>query len=616
MNHQALADWGLVARARATEQLQRLHRLPLFPVPTIALTLACLLGFALSAHAMLSGQLSPFIGVPVSAVLVYASFTVLHDGTHRAISRSPLVNDIIGTLGGQILLPGIEVAVYRHLHLEHHKNTGHHTEDPDDILVRPLPGALPQMMFIDAVWFFWYVKRIRRWTALQNARFLLGFSLYALWHAAWIASPYAGDWFLVWLLPQRLGLTILTYLFAHIQHPPGVEQDMRPIHATVMLDRNPLVLSFMLGQSAHLIHHLYPQLPFYRLEAGWRAAEPLLAGRQVHFRSLFEGRYDRLPAVESPWIEARVTAVEGIANDIRLYTLEAVDGGDLPAFEAGAHIDVLLGPSLVRQYSLIGRPGVAGPWQIAVKRDRAGRGGSIALHAQWRAGAEVTLGRPRNHFALAPDQDASDQGRALLVAGGIGVTPLLSMAQGLGRGFALHVFARDPAATPFGGDFSRFAFKGPVAVHHDHGQGFAEAEIMAALGPYAAGDRLYLCGPTGFMERVRAAALALGWPEDRIATETFAPPAGSDQAFTLDLARSRRRFEVPAGSAITDILDKARLPVDTLCRRGICGTCRCRLLSGTVEHRDMVLTPAERAEGQFIPCVSRGTGADPVVLDL
>lgn len=612
MNHQARADWGLVARARATEELHRLHRLPLFPVPTIALTLACLLGFALSAHAMLGGQLSPFIGVPVSAILVYASFTVLHDGTHRAISRSPLVNDIIGTLGGQILLPGIEVAVYRHLHLEHHKNTGHHTEDPDDILVRPLPGALPQMMFIDAVWFFWYVKRIRRWSLRQNLRFLLGFALYALWHGLWLASPYAGDWFLVWLLPQRLGLTILTYLFAHIQHPPGVEQDSRPLQATVMLDRHPLVLALMLGQSAHLIHHLYPQLPFYRLEAGWRAAEPLLAVRPVHFRSLFDGRYDRLPAAESHWIEARVTAVETIARDIRLYTLEAADGGALPAFEAGAHVDVLLGPSQVRQYSLIGWPGVAGPWQIAVKREAAGRGGSVTLHEQWRAGSLVTLGRPRHHFALAPDH-----GRALLVAGGIGVTPLLSMALGLGgRPFTLHVFARDPTATPFGGDFSRFALQGPAVVHHDHGQGFAEAEIMAALGPHAAGDRLYLCGPAGFMARVTAAARALGWPEESIATETFAATAGPDQAFTLDLARSRRRLEVPAGTAITDVLDKARLPVDTLCRRGICGTCRCRLLSGTVEHRDMVLSAAERAEGQFIPCVSRGTGADPVVLDL
>ncbi|PWR21049.1 fatty acid desaturase [Zavarzinia compransoris] len=612
MEHQATADWGLVARARATERLQDLHRLPLFPVPTIGLTLACLLGFALSAWGMVTGQLSPYVGVPVSAIIVYASFTVLHDGTHRAISRSPLVNDIIGTIGGQILLPGLEVAVYRHLHLEHHKNTGHHTEDPDDILVRPLPGSLPQMMFIDVVWFFWYMKRIRRWTAVQNARFLFGFTLYVLWHAAWIASPWGGEWFLVWLLPQRLGLTILTYLFAHIQHPPGVEQDARPIHATVMLDRNPLVLSFMLGQSAHLIHHLYPQLPFYRLEAGWRAAEALLRPRNVHFRSLFDGRYDRLPGVESHWLEAKVAAVEDIAADIRLFTLVAPDGGALPPFEAGAHIDVRLGPSLVRQYSLIGRPGAAGPWRIAVKRDGGGRGGSIALHQQWTEGAEVTVGRPRNNFALAPGGT-----RLVLVAGGIGLTPLLSMAHAAaGRDLALHVFARDRAHMPFGGDFSRFPFAGRVTAHQDHGQGFSDAEIMAALGPRVAGDRLYLCGPQGFMARVKAAAARLGWPEDGVATESFAADAGPGRAFTLALARSGRRFEIPAGTAITDVLDKARLPVDTLCRRGICGTCRCRLVSGTVEHRDMVLTAAERAEGQFIPCVSRGTGADAVVLDL
>ena len=132
MQAQASADWGLAAQARGTPTLQDLHVLPLFPVPTLALLSGCIAGFGLSGWAMLTGVLHPAIAIAISSVLVYASFTVLHDGTHRAISRSPLINDIIGTLGGQFLLPGLEVAVYRHLHLEHHKNTGEHGEDPDD----------------------------------------------------------------------------------------------------------------------------------------------------------------------------------------------------------------------------------------------------------------------------------------------------------------------------------------------------------------------------------------------------------------------------------------------------------------------------------------------------
>lgn len=613
MDSRSTADWGLVARARATTNLQALHVLPLIPIPTIALMLACFAAFGLAGWGMLAGGLHPVVGIAIGAVAVYGTFTVLHDGTHRAISRSPLLNDIIGTLGGQILLPGIEVAVYRHLHLEHHKHTGHYTEDPDDILVRPLPGALPVMMFIDVVWFFWYLKRFSRWSALQNARFLFGFSLYVAWHVAWIASPYAMDWLLVWVLPQRFGLLILTYLFAHIQHPPGIEQGDHPLHATVMIDRHPLVLPIMLGQSAHLIHHLYPQLPFYRLEAGWRAAEALLSPRQVNFRGLFDPGVPEAPPAPSPWLEAKVTEVEDIADDIRLFTLESATATPLPPFEAGAHVDLRLAPSLVRQYSLIGRPGEPGRWRIAIKRETGGRGGSVAAHETLVPGRVVDVGQPRNNFPLRPGP-----GRHVLVAGGIGVTPLLSMAAALAdRGLALHVFARTDALTPFRGDFSRFAFADRVHVHNDGGKGFSQDEMRAAIGPHGPGDQLYICGPAGFMAFVTGAARDLGWPEGAITIENFAPPESApDQAFGLDLARSRRRFEIPAGTAITDVLDKARLPVDTLCRRGVCGTCRCKLISGTVEHRDAVLTAAERAAGDFIPCVSRGTGADRVVLDL
>ncbi|RJF86416.1 hypothetical protein D3874_04740 [Oleomonas cavernae] len=612
MQTQATADWGLAAKARATRTLQDLHVLPLFPVPTLLLLAACLGGFALSAWGMLAGGLSPWLGVPIGAVLVYASFTVLHDGTHRAISRNPLLNEIIGTMGGQILLPGIEVAVYRHLHLEHHKHTGHHTEDPDDILVRPLPGSLPSMVFIDVVWFFWYMKRFNRWPALQNARFVFGFTLYVAWHAAWIASPYATDWLIAWMLPQRLGLGILTYLFAHIQHPPGIMQNDHPLHATVMIERNPLALAFMLGQSAHLMHHLYPQLPFYRLEAGWQAASALLSPRRLNFRGLFDPGNPSAPAAEMPWLEARIAVVEDIAAGIRLFTLEGVQG-PLPVFEAGAHVDLRLGPSVVRQYSLIGMPGVAGRWQIAVKREAEGRGGSIAVHERLLAGAAINVGRPRNHFPLT-----IGSGRHILVAGGIGITPLLSMAYALsGRGFELHVFARDESHAPFGTSLSRFPFRDRIGTHYDQGKGFPETAVAAVLGPWREGDRIYLCGPAGFMAFVTRSATAMGWPEDTISTESFSPQDDTPQkAFTLELARARQQLEVPAGVAITDVLDKARLSVDTLCRRGICGTCRCRLVSGAVVHRDSVLTPAERAAGQFIPCVSRGTGENVVVLDL
>lgn len=559
------------------------------------------------------------LGVVINALAIYASFTPLHDGTHRAVSRNPLVNDVISTASGQLLFPGFEVAVYRVLHLAHHKTTGEHHEDPDEGATGSLSGLFFFSIFLEFHWVYWYLKRFSQWSTAQNVRFFLGLSLMASWYAFWIASPWSHEWMLIWWVPQRIGIVLTLYVFAYIQHPPGVEQREHPIGATAIIKPNKWLDPLMLGQNAHLIHHLYPQIPWYRLEAGWRATQAELLLRTPPVRGYWGGwNQEAFAKTETPWRWAKVVATEDIAQDIRLFTLESASPSLLPTYAAGAHIDLRLEPGLVRQYSLIGRPGDTGDtgqWQIAVKRDAGGRGGSMAVHARLQEGTLVEVGSPRNHFPLQVSS-----GRHVLIAGGIGVTPLISMAYALAaKDFALHVFARTPAHVPFGQSIQRFPFAARIQLHCDDGKGVEDSEITSALGQYKAGDQIFLCGPAGFMERIKAVAATAGWPAGAIATENFGPPrpAHADVPFTIELARSGRQLRVEVGQSIVDVLERERLPVDTVCRQGVCGTCRCRVLSGEIAHRDAVLTTTERDKGnQILICVSRGTGKGPLVLDL
>ncbi len=613
---QAQADWAVAGRLRATSELQALHAIPLWPLPTLCLVLGCFATFGLSAYGMLEGWMPIPLGIIINTLAIYVSFTPLHDATHRAVSRNPFVNDAIGTVSGQLLFPGFEAAVYRVLHLAHHKSTGELHEDPDEGATGSLSGLFFFALFLEFHWVSWYLKRFGQWSTAQNVRFILALSLMAGWYAFWIASPWALEWALIWWIPQRIGILLTLYVFAHIQHPPGVEQREHPVKATAIIKPNKWLDPLMLGQNAHLIHHLYPQIPWYRLVAGWRATEAELSPRAPLMRDYWgEWSPEAFPNSETPWRLARVVATEDIAQDIRLFTLESASPSSLPIYEAGAHIDVRLEPGLVRQYSLIGRPGHAGQWQIAVKRDAAGRGGSMAMHSRLQEGTLVEVGSPRNHFPLQVSS-----GRHVLIAGGIGVTPLISMAYALAaKDFALHVFARTPAHVPFDQTLQRFPFAARIQLHCDDGKGIEDGEIASALGQYQADDQVFLCGPAGFMERVKAVAATMGWPADAIATESFSPPRPShpDVPFTIELARSGRQLRVEVGQSIVEVLESERLAIDTVCRQGVCGTCQCRVLSGEIEHRDAVLTTAEREKGnKILLCVSRGTGSGPLVLDL
>ena len=303
---------------------------------------------------------------------------------------------------------------------------------------------------------------------------------------------------------------------------------------------------------------------------------------------------------------------EGIAS----FELGRADGAALPAFSAGSHIDVQLPNGITRQYSLCNDAAENHRYRIAVLRDAASRGGSAAMHDAVNVGDTLTISEPRNHFPLVHAQ------KSLLLAGGIGVTPLLCMAQRLaaiGSDFDMHYCTRSPQRTAFRDEIAQSAFAAKVKFHHDDGPPSQRFDAARVLAQPNAGTHLYVCGPTGFIDHVVNTAKAQGWAPDHIHLEYFgaAPQDTSgDGGFDVKLASSGKVIRVEAQQTVVQALQAAGVDVLTSCEQGVCGTCLTRVLEGECDHRDLYLTDEEKAANdQFLPCCSRAKGT-MLVLDL
>lgn len=311
-------------------------------------------------------------------------------------------------------------------------------------------------------------------------------------------------------------------------------------------------------------------------------------------------------------VAAKVAEAEGICS----FELVAHDGGALPSFSAGSHVDVTVG-GITRQYSLCNDPAESHRYVIAVLHDPAGRGGSAAMHQQVKVGDVLAISAPKNHFALAHDAE-----RHLLLAGGIGITPVLCMAERLaaiGAEFELHYCTRSRERTAFAERIAASVFASRAMLHFDDGPAEQKFDIAARIAKPQAGEHLYVCGPKGFMDAVLGTARANGWPEAQLHYEFFAAepaPAGADTSFEVQVASTGRVVVVPKGKTVVQALSEAGVEVQTSCEQGVCGTCITRVLAGTPDHRDLYFTPEEHAANdQFTPCCSRSKSAR-LVLDL
>jgi vanillate O-demethylase ferredoxin subunit len=317
-------------------------------------------------------------------------------------------------------------------------------------------------------------------------------------------------------------------------------------------------------------------------------------------------------------LAARVARRWTEALDIDAFELEAHGPKPLAPFEAGAHIDVELAPGMIRQYSLCNDPAERHRYLIGVLRVRDSRGGSVAAHELLKPGVLVRISEPRNQFPL--DARASHH---LLLAGGIGVTPLLAMAHRLssiGASFSLHYFARSRSRAAFLNRLLIEPLTHRAVLHFDEESERDRFDMRQCLMSQPAQTHAYVCGPAGFMRNIIALAAAAGWPATHVHHESFAQTigfAGTQQsAFEIELARSGRVVAVEAGATALQALRAAGVSVDSSCESGVCGTCLTRVLRGTPMHFDTYLTEAERAAGNcFLPCCSRAPGGTRLTID-
>lgn len=328
-------------------------------------------------------------------------------------------------------------------------------------------------------------------------------------------------------------------------------------------------------------------------------------------------RTDRSMSASAEPFTVLIRQIRQEAQDIHSFELVAADGGLLPGFDAGAHIDLDLPERMRRSYSLYGPPGERRCWRIAVKREAAGRGASAWLHDQARVGQQLQAFVPANDFALVEDAPAS-----VLIAGGIGVTPILAMVERLSalrRPWWLHYSVRGARDLAFGERLQALAAAGggELCVHFSgDGGGRLDLHTIAATAP--AGAHLYACGPNPMLDDFVAAAAAAGVDAARVHIERFGATAApaTDGGFVVELARDGRCFEVPAGKTVLDVLLDHGVDVPYSCMQGICGSCRVGVKAGEPEHRDECLSEVERAANTAMAVCCSGSRSAKLVLDL
>lgn len=322
--------------------------------------------------------------------------------------------------------------------------------------------------------------------------------------------------------------------------------------------------------------------------------------------------------VVRPVVTALHLQVRGIrlqAEGIHAFDLADPDGNELPEVDAGAHVDVHVPGGHVRSYSLAGDPRDRSRWTLGVLREANGRGGSRALHDSVHVGNLLTLGAPRNAFSLQPGAD-----HVILLAGGIGITPLKSMAHVLaaeGRSFELHYCARSPRHAAFVEDLRTLVPAERLHLHFDGGDPARGLDIAGMLADPIPGCHVYFCGPDGFMKACDAATGH--WPAGSVHSEHFKAPepkpkSSPDGSFEVKLARSGITVQVQPDQTIVRAIELAGQRVPTSCLSGLCGACKVTYLEGEVDHQDYILSEEEKRSCLTV-CCSRAKSAT-LVLDL
>jgi ferredoxin-NADP reductase len=320
------------------------------------------------------------------------------------------------------------------------------------------------------------------------------------------------------------------------------------------------------------------------------------------------------PVLPNDLVSTTVRSVREVGKDVRTYEFVQPEDWDLPCFTPGAHIDVHIPGGFVRSYSLMGDPGIRNSYKVAVSCKADGLGGSAAMHDRVRVGDWISVSLPKNYFPLAKDAK-----KHVFIAGGIGVTPFLSMipvVERSGARFELHMCSRSEEDTPFLDELRRIGSE-KVKFYHSQRPSNARLNVVSLLSRLDDDEHVYCCGPERLMEAVRTAALSCR-SLDRVHFERFDKPnSGVDHdrpPYMVNLARQGRKINVNSGETMLAALDRQKAGVDFGCEGGSCGKCRIRYLDGQIDHRDFVLSDVER-KSFLMPCVSSAI-SETVTVDL
>lgn len=315
-------------------------------------------------------------------------------------------------------------------------------------------------------------------------------------------------------------------------------------------------------------------------------------------------------------LQLTVSRIVVAAPQVRMIEFVNAQGGALPAFTAGAHIDLTMGNGVERSYSLMNDPAQTQRYQIAVLRESDSQGGSAWLHESLKEGDTLTSSEPLNHFPL---NEAG--GHHILIAGGIGVTPMIAMAHRLnaiGAPYQFHYCARSAQSAPFLTELKALCGERLHCVFTE-GDPAQRLDLRALLAQRPSAAHVYVCGPIDMVRTVREATA--DWPKGSVHFELFhgdeaaTAPRSGDQAFDIVLNKAGRTLHVPADKKILEVLKAEGFKIKVLCTDGVCGTCKVKLISGKADHRDEVLTDEEREK--FIQvCVSRAMPGETLTLDI
>lgn len=307
-------------------------------------------------------------------------------------------------------------------------------------------------------------------------------------------------------------------------------------------------------------------------------------------------------------IDVVISEHEKLSDAVLKLTLSALKGEQLPEFKAGAHIDVRVNDSIVRQYSICSAASAKDAYSIAVLNDPNSRGGSMHIHREFKAGQIVQISAPRNLFELG-----EHSAPVLLIGAGIGITPLLSMGYTLaerGQDFTICYLHKPAKHVAFQSELVSEPFAGKSVLIPAVNRQTTRQQLKSLIGEYQDGQHVYTCGPAGFMELVFELADVQNWPSQSLHKEMFQNDVDNstdaDKSFTLHLTKSACSVQVSAEQTALEALDEAGIEIDASCEQGVCGTCLLKVVDGKVDHRDAYLTEEEkRLHNQFTPCCSR-----------